>query len=331
LNRVEGGPLEQVVRDDPHGEPVLDSGILADPADEGGELACRFDRSDVAARLALVDDHHAGRLPQYVAGFLDRNRLLELYVHSLGVADEDGHACARGRYLDLGIQDLLRLGHHLPFLFRVAVLHEDVDVRNDVEGDLLRELLRLDLLAWDVLALGLVPQLVHGLFAGARDGLVGRDDYALDRRVVVQRFQDDHHLCGRAVRVGNDILLAEVLHRLRIHLRHDQRHVLVVTPGRGIIDYRAAGCGDPRSPLLRYGAARRHEAEVRFLEVELLEVEAFERFLAVADFRADRAPRRDREDLVRRKLPLRQNIQHLAAHVARGADNSDLVAHLASL
>ena len=44
---------------------------------------------------------------------------------------------------------------------------------------------------------------------------------------------------------------------------------------------------------------------------------------------AERARRSERHDLVRRKLAFGKNIQHFAAHIARGADDSDLVTHAA--
>jgi hypothetical protein len=59
---------------------------------------------------------------------------------------------------------------------------------NDVEGDLLGELGGVLFLTRDVHALGLVPQLVHAVLAGAGHGLVGRDHHALDLRAVMQGF-----------------------------------------------------------------------------------------------------------------------------------------------
>jgi hypothetical protein len=52
---------------------------------------------------------------------------------------------------------------------------------------------------------GLVEQLVHAVLAGAGNGLVGRDDDALDGGEVVQRLQRDDELRGRAIRVGDDV------------------------------------------------------------------------------------------------------------------------------
>ena len=89
----------------------------------------------------------------------------------------------------------------------------------------------------------LLEQLVHARLAGAGDRLVGRDDHALDRRRVVQRLQRHHHLRGRAIGVGDDVLASIAVDRVGIHLGHDQRHVRVHPVERAVVDHRAAGRG----------------------------------------------------------------------------------------
>src|SRR3546814_6249052 len=63
--------------------------------------------------------------------------------------------------------DLLGFDDHLPFLLGRSIVEEAVDVRNDVEGDLLGEFLHVLFVADENLA-RLVPQLVHPRLAGAR-------------------------------------------------------------------------------------------------------------------------------------------------------------------
>ena len=121
------------------------------------------------------------------------------------MADEHRHAHAGRGQLDLGVEDLLGLGHHLPLFLGRAVVHEHVDMRDDVEGDSLGELLRPRPIG-DEHGARLLEQLVHGLLAGARDRLVGGHHDAPDRRRVVQRLQRHDQLRGRAVRVGDDVL-----------------------------------------------------------------------------------------------------------------------------
>src|SRR5687768_3221241 len=62
LDRVQGRALPEIVGNAPEVKAVLHRRILADPADVGGIFADRLDRRDVAAVLALVDEHDSGRL-----------------------------------------------------------------------------------------------------------------------------------------------------------------------------------------------------------------------------------------------------------------------------
>ena len=127
------------------------------------------------------------------------------------------------------------------------------------------------------------------LFAAGRAGATGA--LGLEAAMPFGREGDDQ-LRRRAVRIGDDVLAVVLGHVLGEHvtvgLRHDERHVDVVAEGRRIIDHQAAGRADLRRPLLGDAAAGAHQREIAFREVELLEVVAFERFLAEADFAAER-------------------------------------------
>ena len=175
--------------------------------------------------------------------------------------------------------------------------------------------------------LGLREQFVHAVLAGARHRLIGRDHHALDRRLVVQRLQRDDELRGRAVRIGDDVLLGEAGDRIGIHFRHDQRHVRIHAPGRGIVDHDRAGGADLRRPFLRHRAARRHQADVDVGEIVVLERFDLQGAVAIGDFDAHAAARGQRHDLVGRKFALGQNVEHLAPDIAGGADHCDLVTH----
>ena len=106
-------------------------------------------------------------------------------------------------------------------------------------------------------------QLVDRLLAAARHRLVGRDVDALDLRGVVQRLQRHQHLHGRAVRVGDDVVLAVAGDRVRIHLGHHQRNVVLVTELRGVIDHDAAGLGGAHRVHLGNAGAGREQADLR--------------------------------------------------------------------
>ena len=98
------------------------------------------------------------------------------------------------------------------------------------------------------LRLGLRPELVHPLLAGARDRLVGAHDHPPDPGGVVQRLEGHDHLDRRAVRVGDDpLVLGDVV---RVDLGHDQRDVGVHPEGARVVDDDRAGPA-PRSGCTR--------------------------------------------------------------------------------
>ncbi len=239
LHGVQRRALAKVVRDAPEGQAVLDGGILADAADEHRVLAGALGRGDVAAVLAGIHHRHPRRLAQHGTRVGGGDGTLELDGDRLGVADEHRDAHTGGDHLDVRVEDLAGLDHHLPLLLGRPVLHELVDVGDAVEGDLLGELLRLDRVV-DEARLGLAEQLVHALLAGARNGLVGGDHHATDLEAVVQRLQRDHHLDGAAIRVGDDFPPGEAREVLRIDLRHHQRDVRLHAELAGVVDHHAA-------------------------------------------------------------------------------------------
>ena len=145
-------------------------------------------------------------------------------------------------------------------------------------------------------------------------------------RLVVQRLQRDDELRGRAIGIGDDVLLAVALGGVGVDLRHDQRHVGVHAPGRGIVDDDAALRADLRRPFLRHRAARRHQADVGRREVVVLERLALEDAIAERDLLADRARRRQRDDFGDGETALGENLEHLAADIAGGARHRDLEA-----
>ena len=104
--------------------------------------------------------------------------------------------------------------------------------------------------------LGLREQFVHRVLAGARHRLIGRDHDALDRGLVVQRLQRHDELRGRAVRIGDDVLLGKpatasaftsgTISGTSGSMRHARR----------IVDHDGALRADLRRPFLRHRRRR---------------------------------------------------------------------------
>ncbi|MCY1251158.1 hypothetical protein D9M72_648840 [compost metagenome] len=96
----------------------------------------------------------------------------------------------------------------------------------------------------------------------------------------MQGLQRHDQLGGRAVGVGDDVLLARQLDRVGVHLGHDQRHVRVHAEGRGVVDDDGTGLADLFRPGLGHRAAGAHQDDVDGGEVELLQVFALQRLVA---------------------------------------------------
>ena len=115
--------------------------------------------------------------------------------------------------------------------------------------------------------LGLAVELVHAVLAGAGHGLVGGDDDALDRGAVVQRLQSHDELGGRAVRVGDDALLA-VARRASAFTSGTTSGTSESYRQADELSITIAPCArDLRRPFLRDFAAGRHEAEIDVGEI----------------------------------------------------------------
>src|SRR6266478_2667801 len=329
LNRVEGRALAQIVGNAPQHQPVVDSRVFADTADIGCVLADALIRRDVAAGLMSIDDQAAWRAAQDGPRFVRGDRPFELDIDRLRMADEHRHPYAGGDQLDLRVKDFLGLRHHLPFFLGEAVLHEHVDVGNQVEGDAPGKLLGFDLAGREH-RLGLVEQLVHGVLAGARYRLVGGNHHPGDFRVVVQGLEGDHKLGRRAVRIGNNALLAKPRDRIGVYLGNDQRDVGVHTPTRGIVDHDRAARPDARRPLLRYRRTCGHQTNIHVGEIVMIKSLNFEGPVPVGHVHAHTFARGQGNHLVGRESALGQYAEHFAAHIAGGADDSDLETHLDS-
>ena len=244
------------------------------------------------------------------------------------MADKDRNPHAGRGDRDVGIEDLAGLDRHLPFFLGRAVIHEDVAMRDHVERDLLGEVLGFDRIV-HVDRAGLVEQFVHRGAAGPGDRLVGRDDDPLDPREVVQRLQRDDHLDRRAVRVGDDAALRVLRDRLRIDLRHDQRHIRLHAEARGVVDDHGAGLCRARRKHRRHLGARRRKDDVDAAEIESVEALDLEDVvLAERDLRADRARRGQCDDIVGGKFALGERGQHLASDIAGRADHRYLETHI---
>ena len=189
---------------------------------------------------------------------------LRLHVDGLAVRAEHRHAHAGGGDLEVGVgEDLDGLVDHLLLFLGGAGGQEAVDVRQHVEGDLVRVELLLDRLAGGPLARLRVERRDAAL-AAARHGLVGAHDDALDADRVVDGLERHDHLDGGAVGRGDDARVRRQV--VGVDLGHDERHAGVHAEHARLVDDGGAGGDGLRHVLRAHGAAGGEEDEVDAVE-----------------------------------------------------------------
>src|SRR5215208_2246517 len=125
------------------------------------------------------------------------------------MADGHGYTDTRGRDGKLrDIHDLPRLMDHLPLFFVVAIVHENIDVWDEIEGDLMRVDARMSSLSVQHLT-RLLHELIDRGSTGAGNRLICVHYDAANRIYAVNRRQRHDHLDGGAVGIGNDALMPE--------------------------------------------------------------------------------------------------------------------------
>ena len=252
------------------------------------------------------------------------------------MAAEHGHTHAGAGDREVGqTEDLARLVAQLLLLVRLvrAVVDDRAGHRENVVGDVGDVLVRRaevdgltvegELLEVGLRALAdLLGQLAHTRDTGAGDGLVGRDDEALEAGGVGQRLEHGHRGHRRAVRVGDDALRS-ACDGVRVHLGDDERHVGVHAPRGGVVDDDDARLREPgREPPGR----RATGGEDRDVEpggvggVGILDEDVAAERAHAAARGALGGEQAQLGDLESRVL---EQAQHDAADLSRGADDAE--------
>ena len=219
------------------------------------------------------------------------------------------------------VQDLAAFVLHLHLLGGIALEGLAADLGDDVIGDLILEHLGLIALA---LAEGihLSHQLDGAAGARAADRLIAGGHDALDGTELVQGVDGHQGHDGGAVGVGDDALVP--LHILRVDLGDHQGHVLIQAEGAGVVHEHGAGLDDGERVLLGDIVLRRAQHQIQALKGAVggghdLHLAAVEGQLG-----ARAAGAGDGTQLRHGELALLQNLHHLAAHRAGGAQNTYL-------
>mmetsp|Transcript_36381 Transcript_36381/g.87021 ORF Transcript_36381/g.87021 Transcript_36381/m.87021 type:complete len:344 (-) Transcript_36381:83-1114(-) len=301
---------------------------LPDSADFHIVVASCVQWHGVLQALRVIYDLHTLRRLEQLAHIIRLDGLLGLHDDGLGVCPEgrDSNGSAGNFHIVVQAEDLLQLPSDLHLFLGVAVLLELVDLRNDVERQLVGEEFWLGHFALLHPAGQAILQLRHTLGTSTARGLVGGHQDLLQLVLLVDRPECHCAHCSCAIRIGNDWLVDSAL---AVNLWDHQGLVLLVAPSRGVIDHLRV-LGSARQllgPFQGEVARHRHETNVALLHGfrgELLHGDLPELGLHGAARRA--VP--EEPHLLRGEIPVLQAFEHLFAHRARAAQDSHAV-HLA--
>src|SRR3990167_2498687 len=333
LDGIQGRALADIVGNNPHVQTARMRNVFTQPADENRILARGMGyRRRITTRLPIVHHHDTRRGLEQGADAIDADLAAGLDVHRFGMTVVDGDAHGRRIHLDgVVAEDLARFPDQLHLFLGVTVGLEVVDVRDQVEGDLHREALRVRGAAGNEVG-ALLLEFIHGRAAAARHRLVGRHVDALDADLPMDRRERHQHLHGRAIGVGDDAA-RRIGNRVRIYFAHHQRHVVVVVEGRRVVHDDCAGRGKFRRVLRGRRTTCRKQRDVHAGRIESREVLHHDLLVAELDGLPRRSRARERDQFFHRELALIEDGQHDLANGAGGAHdcNGDWSAHGSSV
>ena len=130
----------------------------------------------------------------------------------------------------------------------------------------------------------------------------------------MQRLQCHQHLDGRAIGIGDDASLLELRDRLRIHLRHDERNIFVVTKLRSVVDHDTTGSRRFRRINSRDLAACGEQADIGISKIKGVDVDHRHLLAIELDRLTERAVACKRKQLGDREFALLEHLDHRVAH-----------------
>ena len=165
--------------------------------------------------------------------------------------------------------DLLGLVDHLHLFLSVEIFLEYINLRNQVESNLImfsQRCTRQNIGNYRtslVNSLYLLLQLSHSFLTATRYSLIGGYNYTLNLGYIIKRLQSHNHNNGRAVRVSNNTLV--VGNSLWVYLWYNQWYFWVHAESTGVINNYSTSLYSSRCKGLASSAAS-EESNIHTLE-----------------------------------------------------------------
>src|SRR5208283_5252951 len=138
LDRIKCGSFDNIVRDHPDIQTIRYGVILTNTAHQSDILPSCECSQWILVAWRIVHHLHARGMFQKLTRLFRPDFLFCLYVQRFRVAEKSRHPDGGSCHLDGRIQYLLRLPHHFHLFFGVAILQEDINVGQTLEGNAVR-------------------------------------------------------------------------------------------------------------------------------------------------------------------------------------------------
>ena len=292
-------------------------GVLAEPSDEHVVDAGGIERRGVGAGRSAVHHREAGLLLPERACFGDGKRAVELGVDGDCVGDLGGDADAGRAQRQIGlVQNFAALDLHLPLFFGVAVVEEDVDLGDGVEGQLARMLGDDDIAASGQGGVLLV-QLDRRRAARAGGGLVGVGDHADDAALAHQGRERERQRHRATVGRGDDaVVFAQVF---GVDFGHDERHIGLLAEGGRVVEGDCAAVAGGGAEFLGRGGGGGDEGDVRAVKGVVRGLADCQLLAAKCQLATGGALGRQQPQLADREAAFFHALEKFGAHYARCA------------
>ena len=149
--------------------------------------------------------------------------------------------------------------NHLHLLLAVPIVQKNIDVRETVEGNLVRVhffLYRLSIKN----STALLFKLFDGFLSGPGNGLVSRNYHTSNTIPVLNGLESNDHLDRRTIGISNNLQLVPKC--VRVDLRHNERNALFHPPSTAVVDDNATRFYSDGSVLSAHSTTRREQSNI---------------------------------------------------------------------
>ena len=330
LHRIEGRSFPDLVAHDPEGESVVEDEVFTDSTYEAVILvgAVQWCRKEWLIGEGLVEDLDAiGQVDGFVSCVYAR-LIIERCCHGDGVRTHDRDTDAGDRCLQVrGVKNFPPLEMHLHLLLGVAVLLKNVDLGDDIGGNLvgIHVALRHRFVVGE--RVDLLFQLGNALGSAAGYCLVtGSNDARHAAKGSVHRVQCHQGHDGGTVRIGNDAVVLFCV--VRVHLGNNQRDSFIEAESRGVVDNDGTCGNGVRSKLRGNATTGTEERDIDALERIRSQLFHGDFFSTKSQRPAGRAGRSEKSQFANRKITLLEALEDFNPHGSGSSRYGDVLGRL---